>query len=183
MKYFTFDWYRTRSDWRSKPVLPGPIEAPWTRYARYLEAMEGKLTPDLLTLARLPGVDDALIVLVRHDRIRCLLALTLRAGDAQMGYYDLALHYEGADISPEHERMLALIARTTQSDRRHMADMVWHELDVTDDGRIEHRLLFHGWRWFAIRCDKLHWVRLPQRDRKLPHRVDRFISMTGVPKR
>ena len=174
MKYFTLDFYRTRNDWYTKPELPGPVEHPWKRYSRHLEEMEGNLPADLLALARQPGVDDGLVVLARHDRARRVLTLTLRCGYAQMGYYDLALRYEGADISPEHERTLVWIARTTRSDRRHEADVAYHELDRAEDGRIEHRLLFHGGLWFAVRCEALRWARLPRRDRRLPRRCDRF---------
>ena len=52
--------------------------------------MQSFFPADLLALARLPGVDDGLVVFVRHDLARQVLSLTLRAGDRQMGYCDLA---------------------------------------------------------------------------------------------
>jgi len=136
--------------------------------------MQGILPPDVLALARLPGVDDALVVKVRHDRSRRVLALTLRAGDSVIGYYDLVLKYEGADISQEDEQTLAQIAHTTKDERRHQSDVAFHELDQTEDGRVVHRLLFHPGLGFAICCDALHWVRLPRPNRRLPRMFNRF---------
>src|SRR5207248_7275733 len=82
-------------------------------YSQHLEGLRGILPARVLELARLPGVDDGLIVQVSHDRAGCVLRLTLRCGDLQMGYYDLALTYEGAEITPKHEWELARLARST----------------------------------------------------------------------
>ena len=168
LKYFTLDWYHAVDDNFDRD------RSAYQRYARHLDEMQGVLPADVLALAHLPGVDDALVVKVRHDRARRVLSLTLRAGDAVIGYYDLIFTYEGAEITPEDEQMLALVARTTRDSRRHESDLAFHELDVTEDGRIEHSLLLHPGRAFTIRCDTLVWVRLPRRSRDFPRRFDRF---------
>jgi len=172
MRYFTLDWYHSLH--RYEDDAPIPDRTVWPRYRLHLEEMQSFLPADLLALARLPGVDDGLVVFVRHDLARRVLSLTLRAGDRQMGYYDLVLHYEGADISPNHELTLARVARTTVNDRRHESDVAFHELDMAADGRIEHRILFHPGLWFSIRCAALRWVRLPRPNRRLSKRFDRF---------
>ena len=168
MKYFTLDWYQAVDDNFDRD------QAAYQQYTRHLEEMQGVLPADVLALARLKGVEDALVVKVRHDRARRVLSLALRAGYIGIGYYDLILTYQGAEITPEDEQMLALVARTTLHAWRHESDLVRHELDVTEDGRIEHSLLFHYGRAFTIRCERLVWVRLPRRDRNFPRRFDRF---------
>lgn len=168
MRYFTLDWYQAIDDNFDRD------RSAHQHYARHLEEMRVVLSADVLALARLPGVDDALIVKVRHDRARRVLSLTLRAGYIGIGYYDLILTYQGAEITSEDEQMLALVARTTLHAWRHESDLAFHELDMTEDGRIEHSLLFHPGRAFTIRCQTLVWVRLPRRDRNFPRRFDRF---------
>ncbi len=168
MKYFTLDWYHAVDDNFDRDRSASQ------QYTRHLEEMQGVLPADVLALARLPGVEDALVVKVRHDRARQILSLTLRAGYIGIGYYDLILNYQGAEITHEDEQVLALVARTTRDSRRHESDLARHELDMAEDGRIEHSMLFHPGRSFTIHCETLVWVWLPRRDRKFPRRFDRF---------
>jgi hypothetical protein len=93
-----------------------------------------------------------------------------------MGYYDLVLEYEEADISAQDEQTLAHIARTTQDEVRHESDLCFHEIDVTAAGSIEHRLLFHPGVWFAIRCRALRWDKVARPDQKLPRLKGRFVE-------
>lgn len=172
MKYFTLDWYHKCHNYADD--APTPDRTVWPRYRQHLEAMQGIVPADVLTLARLPGVDDALVVKVRHDRTRRVLAMTLRAGDSQIGYYDLVLRYKGANISPADEETLAQITRTTKTDEWHQSDVVFHELDQDETGHIVHRWLFHPGVWFEVRCESLDWFRLPKRNRRLPRLSNRF---------
>jgi hypothetical protein len=170
MKFFTLDCYHSwHSDGDSSPQTVAFAE-----YNRYLEAMQGLLPDEVLTLAKLPGVDDGLVVEVQHDHAQHVLKLILRCGHLQMGYYDLVLRYEEAEMSLQDEETLARIARTTKDDSQHESDLYFHEVDRMEDGRIEHRLLFHPGVWFAIRCRALHWERVPRPNQKLPPLRDRF---------
>jgi hypothetical protein len=155
MKYFALDWYYAIDDNFDRQRLA------YQQYTRHLEEMQSVLPADVLALARLPGVDDGLLVKVRHARARSVLSLTLRAGDAVMGYYDLILTYQSAEITPQDEQTLALVARTTKNSFWHESDLARHELDMAEDGRIEHSMLFHPGRSFTIRCETLVWVWLP----------------------
>lgn len=170
MKYFTLDWYHAVDDDFNRDM------SVYQQYRRHLEEMRAVLPADVLALAHLPGVDDALIVKVRHDRTRRVLSLTLRAGYIGIGYCDLILTYRGAEITPEDEQMLALVARTTRDSRRHKSDLAFHELDGAENRRIEHSILFHPGRAFTIRCDALVWVRLPRPSRSFPRSFDRFVG-------
>ena len=170
MRFFTLDvynhWYEHFDD-----VL---LDQVFDRYTAHLESMNGKLPDNVLALAKLSGVDDGLVIRVQHDRSAQVLCLTMRCGDMLTGYYDLALVYEGATITPEHDQVLARVARTTKSHRTFTSDVAYHEVDSSDDGRIEHRLLFHPGVWFAIQCDVLRWDRISRPDRLLPPCPDRY---------
>jgi hypothetical protein len=70
------------------------------KHAAHLQEMQGLLSPHVLELADLRGVDDGLIVEVRLEIVEVdlkrearLLTLILRCGYNQMGYYDLVLRY------------------------------------------------------------------------------------------
>jgi hypothetical protein len=173
MKFFTVDvynsWYRTYED-------DSTLKAAFHDYNEYLEGLDGILPARILTLARLPGVDDGLVVLVKHDRNQSAIVLTLRCGDLEMGYYDLVVQYEEAEISAQDEQTLAQIARTTQNESRHESDLYFHEMDVTAVGGMEHRLLFHPGVFFAIRCRGLRWEKVDRPDRKLPRVRQRPIA-------
>ena len=123
-------------------------------------------------------MDDGLLVQVSHDQAGCVLRLTLRCGHLQMGDYELALTYEGAEITLKHEWELARLARSTV-DAWHAPDLRRHEVDVIDDGKIEHRLEFHDNEpdnWFAIRCGAMKWEIVSRPDRELPALPDRFLG-------
>jgi hypothetical protein len=163
MKFFTLDayraWYRELDD--------APQKAAYQAYRRHLEAMREVLPADVVALGELQGIDDGLIVEAHHDRSQQLFTLVLRCGDLQLGYYDLVLTYRDAEISPEHERRLAEVARTGQ-------DAYYHEVDRAEDGRIEHRWLFHPGLEIDFRCRELQWSRVERPDRELPPLDDRF---------
>lgn len=170
MKFFTLDIYH-------KGYLgtgEDPLVTAGRRYAQHREQMKGILPAEVLALAELPGVDDGLVIEVVHDREQRVLTLTMRCGDLQIGYYDLVLTYEDASITADHEWNLAQIARTTETDRVHRSDVAYHEVDRTEDGQVEHRILFHPGIWFATRCRALRWEQIPRPNRKLPRRKDRF---------
>lgn len=170
MRYFTLDvynhWYEHYDDKALKEVFD--------QYTRYLAGMKGVLPDEALALAGLRGVDDGLLHSVQHDRGAEVLRLTMRCGDLRVGYYDLVLLYEGASISSEHDRVLAWVARSTRGHRTCSCEVAYHEVDRADDGRIEHRLLFHPGAWFAIRCDRLRWEQIATPDRRLPRCRDRY---------
>jgi hypothetical protein len=101
-----------------------------------------------------------------------------------MGYYNLVLTYEEAELTPEHDELLAMIARSTKTQRSFEYDLAYQEVDATEDEHIEHRLIFYGracpdsaaarWPWFSIRCRELKWYREPKRTRRLPPIIDRY---------
>ncbi|RYG39319.1 hypothetical protein EON81_01435 [bacterium] len=170
MKFFTADRYASLSAEQDDFEI---FRRTWEAYIKHLKTLEGVLPDHVLELAKPSGVENGLLVRVRHHRARRVLKLVLRCGDIPTGYYDLLLTYRGAAISPEHDRVLAAVAAGTSS-VRHEFDLDSHELDVTEDGEIEHRLLFHPGVWLAIRCRSLEWARGPRPNRRLPRIKNRY---------
>lgn len=171
MKFFTLEAYNA---WYEAYEEDGALLNAWNRYKDHLGELRGVLRESVLKLADPYGMEDGLVVRVDHDRERRVLKLVLRCGHLQMGYYDLELTYIDASIIPEHEKILASIARSTKSHRTHQSDLAYHELDATEDGRIEHRFLFHPGKWFEIRCGLLQWDRLQRHGRSFPYYKDRY---------
>lgn len=167
MRFLTLDAYHARD-------TPGVINAAALAYDRHLVTLRGVLPDHLLALAALPGVDDGLIVEVHHDRNTQALQLVLRCGGQPMGYYDLVLRYENIQLSPQTRWNLTRIARTTRNDSRHEHDIAYHEVDRTDSGGVEHRLLFHPGVVVNLPCDHLRWHQVGRPDRRLPWLPDRF---------
>jgi len=153
-------------------------------YRRNVTGLRGILSEKVLELAEPSGMENALVVYVAHDRTRRRLRLVLRCGDRQMGYYNLVLTYKDAWLRPEHDSVLAMIARTTKTQRTFECDLAYQEVDVSEDGSIVHSLIFYGraypesasasWPWFSIRCNELKWSREPKRTRRLPPSEDRY---------
>jgi len=159
----------------------GAFRPAYEAYRRHLEGLRGVLPEEVLQLAEPSGMENALVVQVDHDRQTRRLRLVLRCGHLEMGYSNLVLSYEGAELSSEHDASLARIARSTKSLRDYCCDLAYQEVDIADGGMIEHRLIFRafddgkvGWTWFAIRCRELHWKREPRRTRRLPPSRDRY---------
>ena len=155
-------------------------------YRRHLTCLRGILPEKVLELAEPSGMENALVVRVAHDRTHRSLRFVLRCGDLQMGYYNLVLTYKDAWLMPEHDVVLAIIARTTKTQRIFECDLAYQELDATEDGHIEHSLIFYGrtcpesastrWPWFSIRCRDLNWHREPTRTRRLPPSENRYLG-------
>lgn len=171
-------------------------------YKEYLQTLNGKISPHLLELADLRGVDDGLIVEVHFIRSLSELVFVLRCGDSIMGYYDLVLRYRGATLTPEHERTLVRLARAEarykvrspftgrmRCGQRKSLNYLQYEPDLyryelvfhEDSGEWEHGFLFHPGVSFSVRCQSLEWERIERPNRDLPALSDRFPG--GVPAR
>jgi hypothetical protein len=169
MQYYTLEVYSGRNDDHGRAVA-----AAHEQYRQRLRDLHGVLPDHVIALADLQGVGDGLLVRVDHRRDCRTLILTLRCGHLQMGYYDLVLEYSDASITTEHDQILAWIARTTKGCWRHECDIAYHEVDLADDGLIEHRLLFHYGLWFAVTCRSLAWETLPRSQREFARCRDRY---------
>lgn len=174
MQFFTLDVYNQWYDTYDNDAIRVVSDC----YTDHLEKMDGILPKNVLVLAKLEGVNDGLIVNIKRDRPRSTLVLTMRCGDLSIGYYDLEITYYGASISREHNRVLNYVARNQTLDligRTETAgELVYHEVDVADNGRFAHRIMFHPGRWFEIQVDSLRWRQIARPNRKLRDRRKRY---------
>lgn len=150
----------------------------------HLNSLRPLLPPRVIAIGEEYGTEDGLVVKASRSKDAKDLTLILRCGNLPDGYFDWALTYVDAEITPEDERTLARLARSTMiAQGDHDSDLTRHELDVTADGRIEHRLEFHVFMResveFAIRCSDILWEKTPKPDRKLMRLKERFPS--GIP--
>jgi hypothetical protein len=137
-------------------------------YKERLSEIEGRLG-DLMSISHQFHVDDALIARLNHDHRSAVLHLTLRCGNLIEGYRDLILAYHEVEVDQADEMTLNDIAATTIGGQDFEHDVYCHELDMTEDGRIEHRILFNwGPREVVIRCRRIVYMEQDRLDRTLP---------------
>ncbi|MGI8924105.1 MAG: hypothetical protein ACR2HJ_08735 [Fimbriimonadales bacterium] len=142
-------------------------------YKQRLSEIAGTLG-DLISISHPFHVDNALIARLRHDREAGVLHLTLRCGNLIEGYRDLILAYHDVELDHADENILNDIAATTVGGQIFDHDVYCHELDVAEDARIEHRILFNcGPEEVAIRCRRLVHTKQDQPDRTLPALAER----------
>lgn len=149
MKYLTREWYDGGHD-----------DDVYFAYRRYLTRISARLTAPVLALA-LSDLHDARFLDVAHDAGARSLALRLRTGFRRIGYADLLLRYGGVDLSAVGGVPPALLA-----DPR--TEVIYHEVDVLDDGRFEHRLLLSPGGEVTLRFDGLEIAQRGVEHRAVP---------------
>lgn len=148
------------------------------RYDEHLRCIQDLVPKRVVELARLPGLDDALVLKAISDQTNDTVSLRLRCGDLRIGYFDLDIVYLDGRIAPRDERELARIARGTANQRQYQCDLAFHEIDLLPGGQLVHNLLFHGTelggRSFSIACKSIRWRRVTRRTRRFRNVEDRF---------
>ena len=122
MKYLTRDWYDAGHD-----------DDTYFAYRRFLTSISDRLSAPVLALA-LSDLHDARFLDITHDAQARTLTVRLRIGFKRIGYADLHLRYDGVELSSVDGDSEALLADPA-------TEVIYHEVDVRDDGRFEHRLL------------------------------------------
>ncbi len=144
-------------------------------YAAHVERLAPFLPEPLLQLGRQPYTrDDVLYLgdgLLRRaflDRTAKTLEIGLRIGEIALGYYDLDLVYQGVRI----ERTTCAALRAVAVLYGANADIVFSEVDRSDDGLFVHRFRFwiplyrgHTVLDVEVVFDDMTWTRTPQPDR------------------
>jgi len=170
MKYFLNiyqSWRWDETDEEAELSLAKHRDA-CTAYERRIQSIASKLDPEVLAITDPFYVDDAIVSQLMIDRINQRLDLTLRCGNIPNGYFDLKLTYKGAEMEASHEQTLREVAMETTGGTCFANECYCHELDVLDDGRLEHRFQFHEADWFPIRCGSLRVERVEQSSREIP---------------
>lgn len=136
MKHLTRDWYEAGHD-----------DDSYFTYRRHLTSISESLNAPVLALA-LSDLHDARFLDVAHDPESRTLSLRLRIGFRRIGYADLHLRYLGVDLLADAGDPFALL-----NDRP--SEVIYHEIDVLEGGRFEHRLLLAPSGQVTLRFDKL----------------------------
>lgn len=157
------------------------IEQMRAEYEQRIEQIRPRLPEDVAQITHPSELDDALIAQVWLKKKRKRLDLTMRCGDLNVGYYDLRFRYDNFELTEQELADLAKHAKATISCTHFSGDAWCHEVDLLDDGRFEHSILFHHiWELecyvFNIRCQDMQVRRTDRPSRKLPKLKVRFRS-------
>jgi len=145
MKFFTREWVDgDMSDEDADAVVPA--------YRRHLEIIE--LPEPMRDLAAL-NPHDARVLRVDHDPAANTLALRLRCGDLQAGYFDALLSFSGMTLRPADVAALA----------RPGVEILYDEVDRTVADGFEYRLLLHPTGEVAVRFHDVAVMRVLVSDR------------------
>ena len=128
-------------------------------YLQYLGALRPPLPSDALDLSQTVNLHDGLLRHYHVDKSAGTIDLRFRAGDLQVGYFDLDVHYVEAAVDPTSDALL----RTAVGDRNY--ELLDDELDAAGASTWLHRFLFRPDREAAITFAGLTWVHEPRRDR------------------
>jgi hypothetical protein len=123
------------------------------------------------TFAETVDIHDGLVREIRLDRRAATLAIDLRVGDVQTGYFDLAIRYGGVDLGVLDERALAAIGRDVR------AEALYHEVDVAPDGWYEHRWLWWPYRDLDVRFRDFEFATEPRPDREFGRSTDAYVEL------
>ena len=136
MKFLTREWYDDGHD-----------DDVYFAYRQYLTSITGELNAPVIALA-LSDLHDARFLDVVHDGDERTLTLRLRIGFKRIGYSDLHLRYEGVGVS-------AVGGDPDELFSDPQSEVIYHEVDILDDGRFEHRLLMSPRGELTIVFDRL----------------------------
>jgi hypothetical protein len=149
MKYLTRDWYDAGHD-----------DDVYFAYRRFLTSISNRLNAPVLALA-LSDLHDARFLDATYDAPARTLALRLRIGFKRIGYADLHLRYDGAELSALDDDPVKLLADS-------LTEVIYHEVDIGGDGCFEHRLLLAPRGELTIRFENLAIAQQAVEHRAIP---------------
>jgi hypothetical protein len=139
MRYFTRAWcIGDLSEEESDAIIAA--------YRGHITAIAPLIPSGILELSQRWALHDARFKAVQFDHPTGSLYLRLRCGDLQYGYYDLLLHYTGATLIDHTLTGLPNLVRATGT------EVLYDEIDVSGDGRFEHRMILWPKGEFAVSC-------------------------------
>ncbi len=124
-------------------------------YQEHLRAIASRVPARARTLAEKVSLHDALVRAAEFDAAAQRLVLRLRAGDQQVGYFDLDLSYAGCSIRAEDLAILQSLSGSEDT------ELLSDELDEEDGGFV-HRLLFWPEGEASIPFRDLQWSKTNQ---------------------
>ena len=152
MRFFTREWCRGDLEDEDAERIP-------ELYAEHLRALRDRLPPRVLRFSEEINLHDGLVRDLSLDEKAGTLRVRIRAGDQQVGYYDVDLLYLGVVLDPRTVPILEKVRR----DARY--ELLYDELDADESPQVVHRLIFSPEDEVEIRFRDLSWRRTPQDDR------------------
>ena len=140
-------------------------EVEWDRALEAYRARIAEIAPRLpnalLRLTRDVSLHDGLIECVIWHPAKRRLRLSLVCGDVQSGYFLVQLTYDGAMLGGGRVDSLRRAAESRES------ESLYDEVDIEDDGRFSHRLLFSPREEVTIEFERFDMSISPRPDRRV----------------
>ncbi len=151
MRWFTREWV-------DGDVTDEEQERRISAYEAHVAHVRPSLAHGAEQLLDAVNLHDALLRFWRYEPGVELL-LEVVTGDLQVGYEDVQLRYGSAEIDSDTAQVLESLRG------RKGVEMLYDEVDVTPDGRYEHRIIAWPTGEAAIRFSDLGVQRRPRDDR------------------
>lgn len=149
MKYFTRGWIHGQTTDEKAAFVTAA-------YWQHVHGLE--LPPAVRDLAFL-NPHDAYVLDVEHEPQSAQLRLRLRCGDMQVGYFDARMTFRGVTIASAHAEIL------TKAKRPATAEILYDEVDRSDFGGFEYRILLFPDGEIAFQFENVEIIRDPVADR------------------
>lgn len=155
MKYFTQEWASgvlPDEEWQNIPL----------KYEQHLHSILDRLPESIKELANNTNLHDGLIRRILVNRKNKTIAIELRCGDLQCGYFDIDMEYSGVNFETADLVNLAKIARDRNT------ELLYDEVDIGENGNYVHRILFHPLNEISIIFSTLKTIKTSKPDRSFP---------------
>ena len=153
MKYFSREWH-------SGDISEGEVGEVRDRYWAFIASISDSLPEPIRELATAVNLHDGLVQELVVDHQESTVAILLRCGDLQVGYFDVRLVYSGVPTRLLDVAMLKEIASDPES------ELLYDEGDRSADGYV-HRVSFWPYRETQIDFRSLRIARDSKPDRSI----------------
>jgi hypothetical protein len=166
MHFLTRDWHAgDMSDERADELSEA--------YRAHLAAVLPRLPERFRAFTEAVSVHDALVRAIRLDRAAGTLELELRAGDQQVGYFDLSIRYLGVRAERLDSNSLAAIAQDRES------EALYVEADQIAPAEYEHRWLWWPYQDLDVRFSEVEYATAPRPDRTFARAAEPFVEIVS----
>jgi len=163
IKFFTREWaHGDLSEEKCNEIR--------SAYRLHVDSLLSYLSESVAQLAKETSLHDGVIRRVCLDHKTGKLVLELRCGNRQTGYFDLDLIYLGVDFSALDLATLAERAGDRETE-------LWYdEVDIYNDGRYIHRVLFWPVGEISILFAQLPMERVARLNRSIPYIENPYVD-------
>jgi hypothetical protein len=164
MRFLTSAWHAGEfSDERSDELL--------REHRAHATAVLPRLPVAFRAFAESVSIHDALVRQIRLDRRAATLQLDLRAGDQQVGYFDLGIRYSGVLLDTIDIGTFRAIAQDPD------AEALYDEADAVSASVFEHRWLWWPYRELVVRFADFAYQIEPRGDRRFDRQDEPYVDI------